>query len=331
MIAQTDVETLYMALDEGASILENELEIPYLDALAEMGESLFREKVIQSVNETTLAILQKKIATVSLDDMAPEAVRKAFQLAVLKGMKGAIQPNHALTPDAVCVFISYLVNKVTAKKKEGFSVLDLAVGSGNLLTAIVNQALQPVKGYGFEADETLLKLAFVSANLQQQEIELFHKDSVRPFSFVPVDVIVSDLPIGYYPNDDVAEPFELKAEKGHSYVHHLLIEQGVKRAKEGGFLLFMVPNFLFESDQAEQLHQYLKKHTVIHGLLQLPLSMFKAAKQGKSILMLQKKGPEVRQPQQALLAELPSFSKKEALADMLQQIDRWFEEQLGIS
>jgi len=46
--------------------------------------------------------------------------------------------------------------------------------------------------------------------------------------------------------------------------------------------------------------------------------------------MLQKKGEGAILPKQALLAELPSFTKKEALADMMQQMNKWFETELHI-
>lgn len=65
----------------------------------------------------------------------------------------------------------------------------------------------------------------------------------------PVDVVLSDLPVGYYPDDDNAQGFQLKAEEGHSFAHHLFIEQSLTYTKPGGYLFFLVPNFLFEMDK----------------------------------------------------------------------------------
>ncbi|MEB1807801.1 MAG: class I SAM-dependent methyltransferase [Bacillaceae bacterium] len=327
--AKTNLEKLFVVLDESAELLKEELDVTYLEALAEAGENFFQGEVVQDLTSSTKKQLEQRLEQIDVESLHKEEVRKALQLAVLKGMKEATQPNHALTPDTVAVFISYLVNKVTSKMKD-VTIGDPAVGTGNLLTAVMNGLPKKSKSYGLEADETLLHLAFVSANLQQQEIELYHQDSIRPLSLAPVDVLISDLPVGYYPNDDIAANYELKAKEGRSFVHHLMIEKSLELTKENGYLIFLIPNFLFESDQAPALNAYLKEKSIILGLLQLPQTMFKNAQSGKSILILQKKGPDAIQPRQALLAEMPSFSRQDALADMLKQIDRWFKEELNL-
>ncbi|WP_088103825.1 class I SAM-dependent methyltransferase [Halalkalibacter urbisdiaboli] len=324
------IEQLYTYLNESAILLEKEGSITYLEALAEVGENLFHQEVVQEVKEEVKNELRTNLEKLELESYESEVIRKAFQLTVLKGMKESIQPHHAMTPDAVCLFVSYLVDKVIGKSDQGFSILDLAVGSGNLLSALINQSSSAAKGYGFEVDETLLHLAFVNANLQKHEIELFHKDSIQPIELPKVDLVVTDVPVGYYPHNDVANQYTLHANEGHSYIHHLMIEKGIQSVKDSGFLIFIVPNFLFQSDQAATLHAYLKEQTCIHGLLQLPKTMFKSEQHAKSILILQKRGEGVQQPRQALLAELPSFEKKEALADMIQQINKWFKEELNL-
>ncbi|KHF39302.1 class I SAM-dependent methyltransferase [Halalkalibacter okhensis] len=324
------MEELYTYLDDAATYLENIGQVTYLEGLAEAGENLFRGEVCQPVSLEQKEWLLDKLSSIHIETSSKEDVRKAFQLAVLKGMKGAVQPHHSMTPDAVCLFISYLVNKVLEKREEPALLLDLAAGSGNLVNAILNQANIQLSAGAFEVDETLLKLAFVSANLQKHELQLFHQDSVEPIAFEEVDLVVTDLPVGYYPKDQIAKSYELQSKEGHSFIHHLMIEQAINKTKANGFLFFLVPNFLFQSEQAKQLHEYVKKEANILGLLQLPKSMFQSEQFGKSIFMLQKKGEEARQPKQALLAELPSFSKKDALADMMNQINKWFQEELRI-
>lgn len=322
----TNVTELFAYLDQTADLLAQQSDLTYLEALAEAGDNLFEGSVLQTVSPEVEEQLNTTLEQVKDVKWEQEDVRKAFQLGVIKGMKGAVQPNHSMTPDAVSLFISYLVNKLLQDKEET-KVLDLAVGSGNLLFAICNNATKPVEASGFEVDDTLLKNAFSSANLQQHQIHLYHQDSVQ---VIPqkTDLVVSDLPIGYYPKDEVATSFELEAKEGHSYIHHLMIEQGLNALHDGGFAVFVIPNFLFESDQSAALHAYLKKQAVVLGLLQLPSSLFSNVQQRKSILLLQKKKEGIPVPQQALLAELPTFSNREAMQDMIKQIDRWFKEQL---
>ncbi|MGQ0440759.1 class I SAM-dependent methyltransferase, partial [Bacillus sp. B-TM1] len=73
-----------------------------------------------------------------------------------------------------------------------------------------------------------------------------------------------------------------------------------------------------------KLHAFIKETCFIQGLLQLPVSMFKNEKNAKSIFVLQKKGPSVTMPKQALLVELPKFSNMKAMEDIMDQLNTWF-------
>ena len=253
----------------------------------------------------------------------PEQVRKAFQLVVLKGMKKSAQPQHQMTPDAVALFMGYLINKLPLE--EGWTCLDMAVGTGNLLTAVLNQVNKKV-GYaaGVDIDDLLIKLSASSVNLQQHVVELHPQDSLRPLLVDPVDVILSDLPYGYYFDEENAKHFQVSSSDKRPLSHPIFIEQALKYTKPAGFLFFIIPNDLFQLDGDKKLSAVIHKEATILGLLQLPISMFKDKSQAKSILILQKKGGETKPPTQALLAELPSFKNRDALASIIVQIDKWF-------
>lgn len=96
-----------------------------------------------------------------------------------------------------------------------------------------------MSGFGVEVDEVLIKLALVNANLQKHAIEFFHQDGLAPLYIDPVDAVVSDLPVGYYPNEIGASEYKLKADEGMSYAHHLFIEQSVKHTKEWRVLILL--------------------------------------------------------------------------------------------
>ena len=99
---------------------------------------------------------------------------------------------------------------------------------------------------------------------------------------------ISDLPVGYYPDDDNALNYELMPEEGHAYAHHLFIEQSMNHTKPGGYGIFIIPANLFESEQAAKLHPFLKQKTIIRAVIQLPDTLFKSEAHEKSILILQK-------------------------------------------
>ncbi|WP_394137582.1 class I SAM-dependent methyltransferase [Cytobacillus oceanisediminis] len=320
------VEDLFTIFNETATIMQEELQCTYLEALAETGENLFHESILQEeLSELTVKRLKKSYESVNLSDYTKEEIRKSFQLSILKGMKENVQPNHQMTPDAVGMLIGYLVDKFVQEKS--FRLLDPAVGTGNLLTTVMNhQKDKTVEATGVEIDDLLIKLAYINANLQEHPIQFFNQDSLEPMFIEAADAVVSDLPIGYYPNDVRSAEYKLKADEGHSYSHHLFIEQSINHVKPGGFLFFIIPNGMFESEQAPKLHEYLKENAYIQCLMQLPLTMFKNEKAAKSIFILQKKGEGVTPPKQALLVNLPSLSKTTEVEKILKKIDAWYKE-----
>src|SRR5699024_2261861 len=106
--------------------------------------------------------------------------------------------------------------------------------------------------------------------------------------------------------------------------HHLFIEQSINYTKPGGYLIFVIPEFLFDSDQSDKLHAYLQENAHMIGVLQLPETVFKSTINRKSIMMLQKKGPETTALKQPLLVQVPSFKNTKAMNDILAQMNNWF-------
>lgn len=319
------VEQLFTLFNETALILQEELACTYLEALGETGENLFHGSILQDeVSELNEKRLKRQYEEIHIDRFSKEEIRKTFQLVILKGMKENVQPNHQMTPDTVGMLVGYLVQKFM--KQPTFRLLDPAVGTGNLLTTVVNQLPNKVESLGVEIDDLLIKLAYVSANLQEQPIQLFNQDSLEPLFIDPVDAVIADLPVGYYPNDVRAADYQLKANEGHSYSHHLFIEQSIRHTKPGGYLFLIIPNGLFESEQAPQLKEYFKENVIVQGLLQLPISMFRNKNAAKSILVLQKKGEGIQAPKQALLVDLPSLSNAFEIDKILTKIEKWFNE-----
>ncbi|MBO1514218.1 class I SAM-dependent methyltransferase [Metabacillus bambusae] len=321
------IENLFAVINETADLIAKECQMTYIEAVAETGENIFHGSILQEdLSEITEKSLKRKYETIKIDSFGNEELRKAYQLAILKGLKEGAHPNHQMTPDTIGLFLGYLVSKFVGNQKD-ISVLDPAVGTGNLLTTILNYlTIEHVDSYGVDVDDLLIKLAYINANLQEHPVQFFNQDSLERLLIDPVDIVVCDLPVGYYPNDIEASKYELKADEGHSYAHHLFIEQSMNHTKENGYLFFIVPNSLFDTKEAPKLNQFLRKMAIIQGFIQLPLSLFKDERHGKSILILQKKGENSTPPKQAILAELPKFSNKEAMNSIMKQIDQWFRE-----
>ncbi|MBY7143875.1 class I SAM-dependent methyltransferase [Virgibacillus sp. NKC19-3] len=321
---KSNVEMLYEWLDQTVEIIQKHEEESYLDSLTTTMEVLFYQDVPKAMDDILSYKVQNALKEVDFGGYKVEDIRKGIQLAILKGMKDSTQQQHLMTPETVALLVGYFAEKITVGKKK-VSLFDPVSGTANLLTTVMNQLdRQVVEAYAGEVDPTLIQLGMLNANLQQKEIEFFHQDSLRPFLLDPVDLVVADLPVGYYPDDIRANDFELKADEGHSYSHHLFIEQALNYTNTGGYLIFVIPDFLFNSDQSDKLHSFMQQYAHIVGVVRLPESAFKSEKNMKSILILQKAGEGTSAPKQPLLVQMPSFKNTAAMSDILEQMNTWF-------
>lgn len=323
---KTNVEKLYAWLDDAVKTISMHEDAPYLDNLAMAMNVLFYQDTQNINNDLIKKKLQTALENIQLEQYDKLDRSKAVHLAILTGMKQSTQQQHMMTPETVSLLIGYLAGKLMHDKEE-IRVFDPVAGTGSLLATVMDQLQSAsVEAYASDVDPTLIQLAHGSANLLEKEIEFFHQDSLRPFLLDPVDLVVGDLPVGYYPDDVTAASYNLKSDEGHSYAHHLLIEQSINYVKREGYLIFVIPNFLFDSDQADKLRSYMLEHAHIIGLLQLPDTAFKSKSNAKSILILQKKSKQSKEPKQPLLVNLPSFKNASAMEDIMGQINAWFKQ-----
>jgi len=293
----------------------------FLDQYAGKSDMIYLEAIIEACNKW----LEGTETPDLMETVLEEEIRRGIQLAVLKGMKENVQANHQMTPDSIGLLIGHIVNKL-AGDKETITLLDPAVGTGNLLFSVMNSVDNQVVASAVEIDELLVRLSAVVAELLEHRVIYLVQDALRPLLIDPVDITISDLPVGYYPDDDNALNFELMAEEGHAFAHHLFIEQSMNHTKPGGYGIFIIPANLFESEQAAKLHPFLKQKAIIRAVIQLPSTMFKNAVHEKSILILQKPFLEQQPVTDVLLAQVPNMTNKNAMASFLRDIDEWAEQ-----
>ena len=324
------IEQTFTSLKEAVALLQKELQVSYLDALIETGDNLLAKEVHVEDGLPTAEVktrLEELYANAQLAGLTTEQRRQVMQLLLLQAYKQEkIQANHQMTPDTIGFLVEYLLEKVLPKK-QGLALLDLTVGTGNLLTAILSKLNQngwpKIQAYGVDNDDTLITLASMTTQIEQISVDLFHQDALDGLLLPKVDVVVSDLPVGYYPLDERVTQFKTRAKTGHSYVHHLLIEQAVNQLKPAGFGIFVVPKGLFESPEAKGLLDYIQANAYLQGMLNLPQDLFASKRGQKAILLLQKHGTGAKQAKQILLGDFPSFKHKEQFQAFLGQIDYW--------
>ncbi len=336
VLAHTDVEKGFQILFEAVTILQEALDTSFFDAYIENNENFIDSQTVRVIDGVPkkeavdkMTTLYQQLAALGLSQ---EDKRKVSQLVLLKGsMEDGIQANHQLTPDGIGFLFVYLLEQL-ANESKSVSILDVAVGTGNLLyTVMANLELAKVKatGFGVDIDDTLLNIAAVNQEWLKMDAHLFHQDSIEPLLIDPVDFALSDLPIGYYPLDEKVQDFKIASSNEHSFAHHLLMEKAMTHVKQDGFGLFLVPSNLLETDQAPLLGNWIKEDVYLQAVLQLPNSLFSQKGLGKSILILQNKGDHATQAKEVLLAELPSLKDEQSLLSFINEFRTWYKSNIN--
>lgn len=248
-------------------------------------------------------------------------------MAMLKAIKeDKIQSNHQITPDSISYLIAILVNNIINKiSKDEISILDLSVGSGNLLFALFNQ-IDQTKHFnltGIDNDDSLISVGSISSEMQDIDVDLIHQDATAQILKDGFDFVISDLPVGYYPIDENVKNYQTKASKGHSYVHHLLIEQSINKLNEAGFGLFLVPSNIFETEESRKLLAFIQDNAYLQSIINLPSDLFMNQSARKSLIIIQKHGQNAKQVKKVMLGELPSFKESEQVKKFIAQLVNW--------
>lgn len=334
----TKLEHLFSTLDQAVLLLQEELDVSYIEALAETIQNIAYDNQAQQMDglpsEETVKQLNRLYRQLKLNEESREVTHKLLQLSYIKAIKeDKIQVNHQITPDTIASLIAYFTAVVLGDNKEAIHVQDLAVGTGNLLSVV----METLEGKGksvtaelVDNDDLLISLASNGLHLQGwgENVQFTHSDSLQELLIQPADLAVSDLPVGYYPVDDRAKKFQTSFKEGHSFAHYLLIEQHLKYLKEGGWGVFIVPKDLFESDNQGVLMKWLKGAGYLQAMLHLPQTLFQSEKIQKSIVMIQKKGNGSKQAKQVLLANMPDLKDARRMKEFLENFNNWREKML---
>ncbi|WP_206912783.1 class I SAM-dependent methyltransferase [Enterococcus sp. DIV0849a] len=324
------IEKAFGLMEQAIGLLKRSLDTSFLDAYTENGENIidnYQVRVQDGVpDEQTVQKLKTIYQQLQAIELEPEEIRRLSQLILLKGNKAeSLQANHQLTPDSIGFLFVYLIEQLYSPE-ESLKVLDIATGMGNLLLTIIlnlNLAKYTVQGFGVDIDDTLLSVSATNNEWTKATIQLFHQDGLQDLLVDPVDVAVSDLPIGYYPNDEKAKDFDSAAEEGHSYAHHLLMEQAMKFVKPDGYGLFLIPTNILETEQSSFFKNWLQKNVYLQGMIQLPDELFKSVQSRKSILFVQNKGDHSEQAKEVLVAKLGSLKDPAKVTQFFQQFEAW--------
>ena len=306
------IETAYELILENIQLIENELKTHIYDALIEQNSFyLGAEGASEEV-----ATNNEKLRQLAL---AKEEWRRAFQFIFIKaGQTEQLQANHQFTPDAIGFILLFLIENLTDSDK--IDLLEIGSGTGNLAQTLLNNSSKELNYLGIEVDDLLIDLSASIAEVMDSDAQFIQEDAVRPQILKESDVIISDLPVGFYPNDDIAKRYKVTSSDEHTYAHHLLMEQSLKYLKKDGIAVFLAPVSLLTSKQSDLLKQWLKDYADIIAVITLPESIFGNAANAKSIFVLKKQAAHTPE---TFVYPLSDLQSREALTDFIRKFQKW--------
>ena len=309
------IEKAYGYLLENTQTIQNDLQTNFYDALVE-------QNAIYLDGQTELTLVKENNQRLKDLNLSKEEWRRSFQYLLMKAAQTEpLQANHQFTPDGIGFLLVFLVDQLASSDQ--VDVLEMGSGTGNLAQTLMNNCQRSLDYLGLEIDDLLIDLAASMAEVMKADVNFAQGDAVRPQVLKESDVIVSDLPVGYYPDDAIASRYQVASPQGHTYAHHLLIEQSLKYLKPGGVAIFLAPNDLLTSEQSPLLKKWMQDHAQVLAMVTLPENLFRSANLAKTIFVLRKQEEAVVQP---FVYPLTDLQDQEDLMKFRESFQNWNKE-----
>ena len=306
------IEQAYTYLLENIQIIQNDLATNFYDALIEQN-SIYLD------GQTNLQVVKDNNKSLKRLALRKEEWLRTYQFLLMKAAQTEpLQANHQFTPDTVALLLIFIIEELWPGQE--LNLLELGSGMGILGASFLTSLDKKVDYLGVEIDDLLIDLAASITEVIGLPAVYAQGDAVRPQILKESDIIVSDLPIGYYPDDQVASRYEVAASDEHTDAHHVLMEQSLKYLKNGGFAIFLAPSNLLSSPQSDLLKLWLKKNAQLVAMITLPENLFSQGSNSKAIFVLQKKGSTAVEP---FVYPLSNLRDSQELADFKEKFQIW--------
>ncbi|MBZ2153642.1 class I SAM-dependent methyltransferase [Streptococcus australis] len=309
------IEKAYGYLLENTQTIQNDLQTNFYDALVE-------QNAIYLDGQTELTLVKENNQRLKDLNLSKEEWRRSFQYLLMKAAQTEpLQANHQFTPDGIGFLLVFLVDQLASSDQ--VDVLEMGSGTGNLAQTLMNNCQRSLDYLGLEIDDLLIDLAASMAEVMKADVNFAQGDAIRPQVLKESDVIISDLPVGYYPDDAIASRYQVASPQGHTYAHHLLIEQSLKYLKPGGVAIFLAPNDLLTSEQSPLLKKWMQDHAQVLAMVTLPENLFRSANLAKTIFVFRKQEEAVVQP---FVYPLTDLQDQEDLMKFRESFRNWNKE-----
>ncbi|WP_334351685.1 class I SAM-dependent methyltransferase [Companilactobacillus sp. HBUAS56257] len=331
-MSEKDMQTYFEKMNQANTVLKETLRVANIDSLAETLTNISdgRVYVENGVPDTaTVEKLEALYREMKQLNMTPQQLKQAITVSIIKAQKDdQTEVNKLMTPDAIGLITSLIAYEIlNVQNKKDVNIVDPTVGTGNLLIEVIEQLNMTgkfnINAAALDNDDALVSLTKSFSEVMNLNIDAYHQDSVADWDITDIDIAVADLPVGYYPIDDNAKNFKTSSDKGHSYAHHLLIEQTMNNLNDGGIGIFIVPSQIFQTDQAKKLSEWMVSSVYLQAVLDLPASLFASKEAQKAVVVLQKHGKDAKQIGNVLMGTIPDTNNPKLFEGFKDQLQDW--------
>lgn len=326
-----NIEDLFNQFLDCVDCLREALNVSFGEALTETFDNLENKQIkveLGAPDKATVAVLSQKYAKLQYENLSQTTKVRLFTYLTLKAITDdGLDFNQMPTPPIIATIIAMFMQKLLPNKK--LVIVDPAIGSGNLLFSIINQLKKANHSrtnfqlLGIDNDEEMLNFADIGSHLNRINIDLFCQDALTPWLFAKPGIVVSDVPIGYYPDDENAANFATKAEKGHSFAHFLFIEQIIKSLQPDGYAFLVVPQAILSGKGGSDFMPWLSEKVYLRAIVQLPDNLFQNKFNQKAILVFQNHGKQAKNSE-VFLTKLDSFKSEQDLIKLNIKLNEWY-------
>ena len=295
------IDKFYDLIDESCMLLNEKIKLNYLDALIRVANDIVNDIDDSKLDDSDILILQDKYNQIMNLTITNEEVRQAMQLLIIKAMKHINMNLEIMTPDYINYIIGYIVNSYFKNQKQ-ISLLDVEVGTGNLITTVANFIENETNLIGVENNKLLINLCKANCELQNNEISLYFQDTLTKL-IETVDVVVGDLDCVV--KDDKYYPYEI-------------INNYLSNIDEEGIFIFLIENDFFNKEQISEFKKKFKGTML--GLIVLPNELFNKNHIGKSLLIgspLQLKNFKM------MVMQMAGINEQEKFYNNINEIQEW--------
>ncbi|APX72391.1 class I SAM-dependent methyltransferase [Companilactobacillus allii] len=331
-MAEENMQKYYDQLDQATTLLKKSLGTSYVEALAENLTNISDGNVYVengAPDDSTVSQLKDIYKELIQLHLTQAQLKQAITVNIIKDQRtDNVEVNKLMTPDTIGLIASLIAFEIlNSENKKTVNLVDPTVGTGNFLIEFIQQLKQAgdfkINAAALDNDETLLSLTKSFSEVMNINLDAYHQDSIADWDITDIDMAIADLPVGYYPVDDNAKAFETKADEGHSFAHHLLIEQTMNNLNDGGVGIFVVPSQIFQTDQAKKLSAWMVSSVYLQAVLDLPTNLFASKEAQKAVVVLQKHGGNAKQAGNVLMGTIPDTNQPQLFEGFKNQLQDW--------